>query len=84
MSQSATPVPGPRLAYDDLDSLAAMGADCRAAAPQVDRALARAAQAAVRPAPSILFEDQPREVAKRPISDSAAAAHVARALGLDV
>jgi hypothetical protein len=74
-----------RLAYDDADRAADMRLDC-------DRVLARMALSrpprasiadrAVTPAPSILFEDNDREVPKREIRVSEAAARLAAALHL--
>ena len=72
--------PAPRLAYDDASSPAEMSADCREV--QHLLRLERAARAAVRPAPSIHFEDYPREVGKRDIEISEAAARLADALHL--
>jgi hypothetical protein len=82
---AATPPsrPSHRLAYDDAATPAEMSADCR----EVGRNLAfeRAARAAVQPAPSIHFEDFPREVAKRgEIRISEAAARIAGALNLQL
>ncbi len=67
-------------AYDDLASATDMQADARA----VDRnlRLERAARALTRPAPSIHFDDYPREVPKRDITISAAAQRLANALQL--
>jgi hypothetical protein len=70
----------PRLAYDDPATPAEMQADCRA----VGEGLERAARAAVRPAPSLHFEDQPHEVTKRDIEISEAAARLAGALHLQL
>ena len=80
MSSERSTGPGPSSAYDDLESPAQMHADCL----QVGRnlRLERAARAAVEPAPSLLFEDYPREVRKRDITVSAAAARLASALHL--
>ena len=64
--------------YEDLATPAEMHADCEA----VSRRLARAARAATRPAPSIHFADYPREVPKRDVEISAAAARIAGALHL--
>jgi hypothetical protein len=72
--------PGQRLAYDDAATPAEMRADCRAAGANLERA----ARAAVRPAPSIHFEDYPREVSKPEIEISEAAARLAGALHLQV
>ena len=67
-------------AYDDLATPAQMREDCRAASRHLR--LERAAEQASRPAPSILFEDYPREVPKREITISAAAQRIANALEL--
>ena len=66
--------------YDDLETPAQMHADC----VEVGRnlRLERAARAVVRPAPSLHFEDYPREVRKREIPVSEAAARLASALHL--
>jgi hypothetical protein len=76
-----------RLAYDDASPAHEMSSDCRAVEaalrlPEKRTAAERAAAAAVQPPPSILFEDYPREVAKRPIEVDAAAARLADALHL--
>ena len=73
-----------RLPYDDPDSLAQMRDDCRGAAQRLPgtRALEAAARAAVRPAPSLHFDDFPREVAKRDTRVDEAAARLAAALHL--
>lgn len=62
--------------YGENDSLAAMRADCEA----THRELRRAARLATRPAPSIRYEDQPREQRKPQIEISEAAARLAGAL----
>jgi len=67
-------------AYDDLATPAQMREDCRAAGRHLR--LERAADRVRRPAPSILFEDFPREVPKRDIEISAAAQRIANALEL--
>ena len=77
-----SPRPATRLAYDDASTPAEMSADCRAAGENLH--LQRAARAAVRPAPSIRFEDYPREVAKRDLEISQAAARLAAAMNLQV
>ena len=70
-----------RLAYDDASTPEEMSADCRATGANLH--LERAARAAVRPAPSLHFEDYPREVSKRgEIEISEAAARLANALHL--
>ena len=76
-----------RLAYDDASTSAEMSSDCRAVEaalhlPERRSAAERAARAAVRPAPSILFEDYPREVRKPSIEVSEAAARLAAAIHL--
>lgn len=75
------------LAYDDADTAADMSADCRAVEAALRLPARRtpaqhAARALTRPVPSILFEDYPREVAKRDIEVSDAAARLAAALHL--
>lgn len=82
----------PRSAYDELTPAQQMTADCRACQRELDlqRAVARpeprldrAAQAAVGGVvPSLHFEDFPREVGKREIRISDAAARLAGALHL--
>jgi hypothetical protein len=67
-------------AYDDLATPAQMRADGRAAGRHLR--LERAAEKVTRPAPSIHFEDFPREVHKREIAVSAAAQRIANALEL--
>jgi hypothetical protein len=70
-------------AYEDLATPAEMHADCEAVGRTLgQRRLARAAESAVGPAPSIHFEDFPRELAKRDIEISEAAARLANALHL--
>jgi hypothetical protein len=76
-----------RLAYDDAATAAQMTTDCRAVEaalhlPARRTAAERAARAAVKPAPSILFEDYPREVKKPRIEVSEAAARLANAMEL--
>ena len=73
-----------RLPYDDASTPAEMHADCRQATHNLglDRRLARAAEAITEPAPSIHFEDYPREVPKREIRVSEAAQRIANALEL--
>jgi len=79
--------PPRRLAYDDASSTDRMTSDCRAVEealrlPRRSTAAERTARAAVRSAPSLLFEDYPREVAKPTIEVSEAAARLAAALHL--
>ena len=70
-----------RLAHADLDEPAAMRADCAAAGANLP--LARAARRATAPAPSLDYDDFPREVPKRGITVDAAASRLARALHLE-
>lgn len=94
---SSTPSPGPvgardsrvRLPYDDLACVSDMGADCEAAGRALHLAVGREAAAAAsvaraarRPAPSICFDDFPREVRKRDIEVGEAAQRLANALSL--
>lgn len=73
-------------AYDDPSTPSELAADCRAAEARLSlpRSFDTVARAAARPAPSIRFEDLPREVAKREIHPAAAARRIAAALGLDL
>ena len=76
-----------RLAYDDQATAAQMTTDCRAVEaalhlPERPSAAERAARAAMKPAPSILFEDYPHEVRKPSIEVSEAAARLANAMEL--
>jgi len=76
--------PSSRLAYDDFASPQQMHADCEALGDNLRLPrLERAARAAVEgDVPSLHFEDFPREVAKRDIRISDAAARLAGALHL--
>ena len=79
--------PSRRLAYDEASPTDRMASDCRAVEealrlPRRRTAAERAAEAAGRPAPSLRFEDYPREVAKPGIEVSEAAARLAAALHL--
>jgi hypothetical protein len=67
-------------AYDDLASARDMQVDARATGRNLR--LDRVARAAARPAPSIRFEDYPRDVPKRDVPVSAAAQRIANALHL--
>jgi hypothetical protein len=76
-----------RLAYDDASTTTEMTSDCHEVEktlhlPERRTAAEKAARAAVRPAPSILFEDYPREVTKPTIEVSEAAARLAAAMHL--
>ena len=64
--------------YEELATPADQYADCEA----VSRRLAEAAVKATRPAPSIRFEDLPRETPKPAIEISEAAQRLANALHL--
>jgi hypothetical protein len=64
-----------RLAYDDAATSAEMTADCRA----VEATLVRAV---VQPAPSIRYEDYPREIAKPTLTVSEAAARLGARISL--
>jgi hypothetical protein len=70
--------------YDELGTPAQMTADCRAASRnlRLESRLERAAGKVFEPAPSILFEDFPREVPKPRIRISEAAQRIANALEL--
>ncbi len=71
-----------RLAYDDVDTPQQMHADCAAVGQHLPR-LEKAARLAVQQdVPSLHFEDYPREVKKRDIEVSEAAARLANALHL--
>ena len=74
-----------RLPYDEAATATEMSADCRAVEetlhlPTRLTAAERAARAARRPAPSIRYEDYPREVAKPTIEIDEAAARLAAAI----
>jgi hypothetical protein len=70
----------PLTSYDEIDSPAAMREDA-VAVGKVLR-LRRVARAAAAGAPSLEFDDFPREVAKREIAIDEAAARIANALHL--
>jgi len=76
----ATSNPGSHLTHDELSPTPEMAADCRAVGANLR--LERAARAAVATPPSIHFDDFPREVPKREIRISEAAARLAGALHL--
>ena len=69
-------------AYDDLSTTDEMVADCR----ETERRLAftSVARDALRPAPSIRFEDQRQGLPKRDIDLLQAAQRISGALGLDL
>ena len=67
-------------AYDDLGTPTQMQADCRAAGANLH--LERAAAKVARPAPSIHFDEFPREVPTRDIRVTEAAQRLANALEL--
>ena len=64
--------------YEELSTPSEMHADCEA----VSRRLEQAAVKATRPAPSIHFDEFPRDVPKRDIEISEAAQRLANALHL--
>ncbi|WP_435769302.1 hypothetical protein [Nocardioides sp. SYSU DS0651] len=64
--------------YEELSSPSEMQADCEA----VSRRLEQAAARATRPAPSIHYDEFPRDVPKREIEISEAAQRLANALHL--
>ena len=68
------------LAYSEADTTSEMHADCEAV--EANLRLERMAKAAVEPAPSILFEDYPREVPKPEITITQQAVKLANALHL--
>ena len=74
------PRPTDRPAYDDFATPQQMRADCVQAGRNLR--LERVARAAVEGAPSLRFEDYPREVRKRGIDISDAAARLAGAMHL--
>lgn len=76
-----------RRAYDDAATASEMTADCRAVEaalrlPRRRSTAERAASAATRPAPSLRYEDYPREVSKPSVAVSDAAARLAAAVHL--
>lgn len=76
-----------RLAYDDPATSGEMTSDCRRVEsalhlPERRSAAERTARAAAGPAPSIRFEDYPREVPKPTVAVSEAAARLGAALHL--
>ncbi|HWJ81291.1 MAG TPA: hypothetical protein VNS55_03550 [Nocardioides sp.] len=64
--------------YEEIASPTELHADCQT----ISDRLAKAARRAVEPAPSIHFEDYPREVPKREIEIGEAAQRLANALHL--
>lgn len=72
-----------RLAYDDQDSADRMHHDCTACGSHIALPAERIDRTAVTmPAPSLRFEDQPREARKPEIEVSDAAAHLAARMHL--
>lgn len=68
------------LTHAEFPTTSEMAADAREVRSSLR--LDRVVEAAVKPAPSIRFEDYPREVVKREIKVSAAATRIANALHL--
>ncbi|KQT94407.1 hypothetical protein ASG49_05870 [Marmoricola sp. Leaf446] len=72
-----------RLAYADQDPAPTMTTDCAACAERVRLPEQRVLDGALgRPAPSLAWDAQPREVRKPQVSVSQAAAHLASRLHL--
>jgi hypothetical protein len=71
-----------RLAYDDQDSTLKMRTDCTACASQMGLPQQRISPEDLAQAPSIEFDDYPREIRKPEITVSDAAAHLASRLHL--
>jgi hypothetical protein len=69
-----------RTSYDEIDSPATMRVDAAAAGRALR--LGRLAEAAIAGAPSLEYDDFPREVPKREIAIDEAAARIANALHL--
>ena len=72
--------PSSHLTHDELDSVSRQRADCAAVGRNLR--LERAARAIVVGPPSLEYDDFPRDVAKRDIAVSEAAARLANALHL--
>ena len=72
-----------RLAYDDQDSTHQMHHDCAACGSRLTLPRRRIDESAITmPAPSLAYEEYPREVRKAEIAVSDAAAHLASRLHL--
>jgi hypothetical protein len=71
-----------RLAYDDQDTTGQMHLDCTACATHITLVAPPLAPELLGDAPSLDFEDFPREVRKPEITVSDAAAHLASRLHL--
>ena len=72
-----------RLAYDDQDSADRMRHDCTACGSRIDLPRQRIDSSAITmPAPSLAFDQYPRQVRKPEITVSEAAAHLASRLHL--
>ena len=76
----ASATPGSHLVHDELDSPGSMSVDARAVGANLR--LERVARAAAAGAPSLEYADFPREVRKRDIAVTDAAARLANALHL--
>jgi hypothetical protein len=81
MTSTSSPLGRGHTSYDEIETPAAMRADCAA----VGRALRleRIAEAAVAGAPSLEYADYPRDVPKRDIEIGEAAARIANAIYLE-
>jgi hypothetical protein len=71
-----------RLAYDDQDSTVKMHLDCTACAAEMGLATAPLSPELLGDVPPITYDEFPREVGKREITISEAAAHLASRLHL--
>ena len=71
-----------RLAYDDQDTTGKMHLDCTACAAQMNIPQQRITPELVENAPSIEFDDFPREIRKPEITVTEATAHLAARLHL--
>jgi len=79
MTSTSSPLGRGHTSYDEIETPAAMRADCAA----VGRRLERIAEEAVAGAPSLEFADYPRDVPKRDIEIGEAAARIANAIYLE-
>lgn len=70
------------LAYADADTTSQMRSDCAVCRSAIRGGATSAVRLLADPAPSILFEDFPREIVKRDLTVSDAAARLANQLHL--